>query len=198
MISASLPALPPSSVGSARLRTRILWAASPLEHRRRGCGTCQRCTLQALITEPGQVGFYRWAVLIAHVPSLLCWKQDIRARDTFLPSYPLFYSPFQESFVIMRLSQGHAGWARKCYARRDVCGITHISGRTWHSKPGKCWRNKQLPWWPGAAVWQGSEDMRMSVFPGPAFKNANDDFKRCLPRQNKAAFTWVTGLTQHQ
>lgn len=38
----------------------------------------------------------------------------------------------------------------------------------------------------------------MSGIPGPPFRNANDNFNRCLPGQNKAAFTLLMTPAQQQ
>lgn len=60
----------------------------------------------------------------------LCWSLARRhfsaQRKTQHQSrvFRVFYSPLRESFVIARPSRGHAGWARKCYAGPDVCGVT--------------------------------------------------------------------------
>lgn len=42
-----------------------------------------------------------------------------RLNTNCAPSDFLLFLPH----VIIKLSQGHAGWARKCYVNRDMCGI---------------------------------------------------------------------------
>lgn len=123
--------------------TSSIGSLSPLEHR--GSRTCWWCTLQALITEPGQVDFQPWAVMLALVPSRSRWKKDL----TPIVRLQTFGYSFPGRCVIIKLSQGHAGWARKCYVTRDMCGIAEWLATHDTANLG---RNKQLPWRPGTAA----------------------------------------------
>lgn len=159
MIRASLPTALGWRHPSALLdfRTQSLWAASPLEHRQQGSGTCRRCSLQALITEAGQVGFFLMVGCAGRSRAFTLATNHASSECFILPCRN-------------RLSwRGRAGVTRGD-ARKRYAGARRVwnrtgAGHTWHSKPGKLWRIKELPWWPGTAAWQDSgEHSNVRVF----------------------------------
>lgn len=109
------------------------------------------------------------------MPSHSRWKRDL----TPIVRLQTFCYAFPGRCVVIKLSQGHAGWARKCYVTRDMCGIAESLAKHDTANLGG---NKQLPWRPGTAARQNSEDTTMSLLPGPPFRNNNENFKGCLGR----------------